>query len=217
MFSSSTPHSSGEFLVSNASSSLPRSHNNFNVSNENTSYSSLSNQQSPSQRSQTNHHHHHHPSADNGRDFTNIHPAATEQQAQKTSKTRRQCRSHHSCNPCMGHFITKRDKSADKDVVDNASLDAYDLASPCCDPNCVPVKRRSRHHKEHHHKHKHRDKDKEKPPRPRSQSHVSPQMQSANVHYDTGGNHVVRKLFKSFMQSVVMHSFYFSTTTITTI
>lgn len=166
IFKSSTPNSSGEYLVSNASSSLPRSHNNF--CNENTSYSSLSTQQqqSPSQRVTSTHHHHHHV------------PDGSNEQPQKAAKTRRH---YHvaNCNPCMGHFISKRDKSADKD---NTSLEAYDLASPCCDPNCVPVKRRSRHHKEHHHKHKHRDKD--KPPRPRSQSHASPQMQTAHVHYD---------------------------------
>lgn len=173
---SSTPNSSGEYLVS-ASSSLPRSHNNF--SNENTSYSSLSTQQqSPSQHVTTTHHHHHH-----------VPDGSNEQQQQKSSKSRRH---YHvaNCNPCMGHFISKRDKSADKD---NTSLDAYDLASPCCDPNCVPVKRRSRHHKEHHHKHKHREKDKDRPPRPRSQSHASPQMQTAHVqtaHYDNGVKHV---------------------------
>ena len=178
---STTPNSSGEYLVSTASSSLPRSHNNYSISqNENqTSYSSLSNQQqSPAQRTQqvsTHHHHHHVPDGSN--------------EQQKSSKSRRHYHGH-SCNPCMGHFISKRDKSVDKD---NTSLDAYDLASPCCDPNCVPVKRRSRHHKEHHHKHKHRDKDKERPPRPRSQSHASPQMQTAHVVYDNSMKHV-RKL-----------------------
>lgn len=184
---SSTPNSSGEYLVSNvSSSSLPRSHNNYTViQNENNSYSSLSNQQSPSQKSQATHHHHHHVPDGSSGDFSNIHQHTSEQN-QKPSKSRRHYHGH-SCNPCMGHFISKRDKSVDKD---NTSLDAYDLASPCCDPNCVPVKRRSRHHKDHHHKHKHRDKDKERPPRPRSQSHASPQIQTAHVHYVDGGQHV---------------------------
>lgn len=172
-------YSSGEYLVS--SSSLPRSHNSF-PSNENNSYSS------PSQRTQPAHHHHHpntaahhHHVPEPTLEANNI--QSNEQQNQKVSKSRRH--GHHvgnSCNPCMGHFISKRGKSGDNENA-NVDMDAYDLASPCCHPNCVPVKRRSRHHKEHHHKHKH--KDKERPPRPRSQSHaLAPQMQSAHTQCD---------------------------------
>lgn len=173
MKSSTTPNSSGEYLVSTnalSSSSLPRSgHQNFIIANEgNNSYTNVSNR-SPSTQNRQPHHHHHH---------TTEQPNSVD--AQKAAKPRRH---HHgngnSCHPCMGHFISKRDKSNEKD---NTSLDAYDLASPCCDPNCVPVKRRSRHHKEHHHKHKH-NKDKERPPRPRSQTHASPQLQTAHTHY----------------------------------
>jgi general receptor for phosphoinositides 1-associated scaffold protein len=107
---------------------------------------------------------------------------------EKASKSRRHYHVGHSCNPCMGHFISKRDKSTDK--TDNASLDAYDLASPCCgDANCVPVKRRSRHHKEHHHKHKHRDKD--RPPRPKSQSNVITQIPAgSHIHTYESAKHV---------------------------
>lgn len=116
-----TPNSSGEFLVSNVSStSLPRSHNTFTIlQKDNNSYSSLSSQPSPSQRS---HHHHHVPDGTNG-DFNNAQQQSNEQHAQKSSKTRRHYRGH--CNPCIGHFVSKQEKGADKD---NTSLDAYDLA-----------------------------------------------------------------------------------------
>lgn len=51
----------------------------------------------------------------------------------KTSKSRRHCHGH-SCNPCLGR---KPDK---QNTGDNVSLDAYDLASPCCNPQCVPTR-----------------------------------------------------------------------------
>ncbi|EDS27014.1 conserved hypothetical protein [Culex quinquefasciatus] len=111
----------------------------------------------------------------------------------KSSKSSSRRHLHgHSCNPCMGHFLRGGgDKSskggngngADKD---NTSLDAYDLASPCCDPQCVPTRRKSKHHKDHHHKHKHRDKEikegKDRIPRPQSQPHISPQMQPSFLY-----------------------------------
>lgn len=52
----------------------------------------------------------------------------------KTSKSDRHCHGH-SCNPCVWH---KSDKT--KTGGDNVSLDAYDLASPCCNPHCVPTR-----------------------------------------------------------------------------
>ncbi|KAG5676894.1 hypothetical protein PVAND_006698 [Polypedilum vanderplanki] len=175
---SSTPNSSGEYLVSNASS-LSRSQNNtFMSSNENNSFNF-------SNTNPMQHHHHHHHTQDTiaSLDYSILHHQKQQHTDAKAKSNRRHYHVGHSCNPCMGHFI-KREKSADKD---NTSLDAYDLASPCCEPNCVPVKRRSRHHKDHHHHHKHKHRDKERPPRPRSQSHASPQMQN-NVLYSEDNN-----------------------------
>ncbi|KAH8365649.1 hypothetical protein KR093_003101, partial [Drosophila rubida] len=86
------------------------------------------------------------------------------------------CHAGHSCNPCVGHFRWKSsEKAAEKSHSngDNVSLDAYDLASPCCDTQCVPSRRRHRQHKEHVHKHKHRDRERERSESKHSDKHAA--------------------------------------------
>ncbi|XP_014243384.1 SH3 and multiple ankyrin repeat domains protein 1 isoform X2 [Cimex lectularius] len=46
--------------------------------------------------------------------------------------------SRHHCNPCIQSATSPQD---------NTSLEAYDLASPCCNSHCVPSRRRRHHHK----------------------------------------------------------------------
>ncbi|KAH8395696.1 hypothetical protein KR222_009760, partial [Zaprionus bogoriensis] len=121
----------------------------------------------------------------------------------KLEKPAKHCHAGHSCNPCVGHFRWKSSEKAQSNGAagsaggDNVSLDAYDLASPCCDTQCVPTRRRHRQHKEHVHKHKHRDrerersegKDKHSAQRAKSQTHASPSATEQRQGGNSGNHH----------------------------
>lgn len=110
----------------------------------------------------------------------------TSTKSSKSSKNRAENQSNsyssHLCNSCM------RINSN----LDNASLEAYDLASPCCDPHCVPSRRRSRNHKEHHRKSSKSGENHENQPRSRPHSQINqhkqnyPQSKSKYFNFSTG-------------------------------
>ncbi|KAL0102327.1 hypothetical protein PUN28_018693 [Cardiocondyla obscurior] len=63
-------------------------------------------------------------------------PCQQQQQSSSEGSTLHSAPQNNLCVACISSANRHREQS------DSVSLDAYDLASPCCDPNCVPSRRR---------------------------------------------------------------------------
>ncbi|XP_030762597.1 uncharacterized protein LOC115887333 isoform X2 [Sitophilus oryzae] len=101
--------------------------------------------------------------------------------SEKSKKGHGPCHSYsgHLCNPCI---------KANPNNGDNTSLEAYDLASPCCNSHCVPVRRRSRSQKDSHSRKK-ESKTEETQTEPQQISRSRPHSQITPTS-STGNSHI---------------------------
>ncbi|XP_076262929.1 PDZ domain-containing short spindle 6 isoform X3 [Rhynchophorus ferrugineus] len=109
-------------------------------------------------------------------------PLRSQNSSEKSKKGHGPCHSYggHLCNPCV---------NVNNSNGDNTSLEAYDLASPCCDPHCVPARRRSRSQKDSHGR-KRESKTEETQTEPQQQTQQIPRSRphSQVAHTPPSGN-----------------------------
>lgn len=112
-------------------------------SENSTSYTSLSSSQKVTPVVVPHYHHPHYP---NYVQFVAPPKGGEKQKSSNSSNNNKNYCHSHICGPCLALSrsrekvkIISGQQSQDQDK-DNTSLDAYDLASPCCDAHCVPTR-----------------------------------------------------------------------------